>query len=150
MDNREKLIYCAGFMDGEGHIRICQHSKRVRYMLQISAVQATPQPLDFFVDLFGGTVSKRFTIYRGKPKAMFTWQCSSKAAEEALEMMLPYLVVKKDEALLALEFRKTFRPQFGERSKNSQEIEDRRGTMKIQLEQMRRDKREIHLVGAAA
>jgi hypothetical protein len=139
-----KIAYAAGFFDGEGHIRITQHSTRGSYMLQISAIQATPEPIEFLKELFGGTISKRFTIYKGGMKAVFTWQTSSKAAEITLLKMLPYLICKKDEAELALQFRKTFRPQYGERSKNSPELEQQRESMMYGLQKMRHDKRKVH------
>lgn len=149
MDRVHSVAWAAGFFDGEGHIRIAKHSKRGSYMLSISAVQATPEPIELLQKLFGGTAHKRVKSYRGALKVMFTWQASSKLAEGILMEMLPYLVVKRDEAELAFEFRRTFRPQFGDRSKNPPELEDRRRAMMLDLQQMRRDKREQHLPIAA-
>lgn len=139
------VAYLAGFFDGEGHIRITKHSSRGSFMLNISAVQATPYPLHLFVEKFGGTLKKRIIDYRGSPKALFTWQTSSACAENALREMLPYLVAKKDEADVALNFRSTFRPKYGERSKNSPELESSRLEMKLLLERMRHEKREAHI-----
>lgn len=149
MNEIAKVAYASGFFDGEGHIQIRNHSKRGSYMLSITAVQATPYPLTMFVELFGGTVSKRFTEYRATRRALFTWQSSSKQAEEALRRMMPYLVVKKDEAEVALRFRATFRPQYGERSKNSPEVEAAREEMMYLLQRMRVDKRAAHVTAAA-
>mgnify|MGYP006888293429 FL=1 len=114
-------------------------------MLSVTAVQATPYPLTMFVDLFGGTMSKRFIQYRGTKRALFTWQSSSKQAEDALRRMMPYLVVKKDEAEVALRFRATFRPQYGERSKNAPEVESARQEMMYLLQRMRVEKRAAHV-----
>lgn len=137
----EKVAYAAGFFDGEGHIRIQRHSKRGSFMLQISAVQATLTPLPLFAELFGGTVHKRIMQYRGTPRAQYTWQASSKSAEMALRAMLPYLLVKLDEAQLALEFRSTFRPQYGDRSRNPPELDERRKAMMYDLQAARKTKR---------
>ena len=117
-------------------------------MLQISAVQSTPEPIEFFVSLFGGTSVKRLMQYRGKPKVQYTWQASSKTAEMVLREMLPYLLVKKEEAELALQFRATFRPQYGDRKKNLPEVEEKRGAMMIDLQEMRKTKREAQLEAA--
>jgi hypothetical protein len=138
---QELVAYAAGFFDGEGHIRVSRHSNRGSYMLQISAVQATECPLPIFVELFGGTVSCRASLYRGRPKRLWTWQVSSKSAEAALIEMQPYLRAKADEVIIALEFRSTFRPQFGDRSKNSPELEERRRALMIDLQEARRAKR---------
>lgn len=102
------------------------------------------------VSLFGGTMNKRVVPYKGSPKARFTWQSSSKVAEKALRLMLPYLICKKDEAGLALEFRETFRPQYGERSRNPPELEHKRELMMYDLQEMRHKKRDIHIEAVAA
>ena len=62
-------------------------------------------------------------------------------AQNALEILLPHLRVKHDEALVALEFRKTFRPQYGERSKNPPELDAKREAMMYDLQAMRKAKR---------
>jgi hypothetical protein len=118
-------------------------------MLNISAVQATPEPVERLREIFGGTVAKRLLPYRGAVRVLFTWQTSSRLAEQVLVEMRPFLIAKADEADLALEFRQTFRPQFGDRSKNPPELEDRRHAMMVDLQQMRKDKREQHLPVAA-
>lgn len=115
-------------------------------MLQITAVQATEYPLGLFVELFGGTIAKRVFPYKDTIKALYAWQVSSKSAEDALNKMLPYIICKKDEALLALEFRKTFRPQYGERSKTPIHIVEKRHEIMRKLQLVRIDKR-INAVG---
>lgn len=118
-------------------------------MLNISAVQATPEPVEKLRELFGGTVAKRIIPYRGEVRVLFTWQASSKLAETVITEMRPFLIAKADEADLALEFRRTFRPQFGDRRKNPPELEDRRYEMMVDLQQMRKEKRAQHLPIAA-
>jgi hypothetical protein len=145
MTRAEQVAYAAGFFDGEGHIRIQRHSKRGSYMLSISAVQATPEPVEFLKKVFGGTVKKRAMVYRNQPKAMFTWQASSKLAGEILKEMMPYLIAKADEADLAMVFRATFRAQYGDRSKNPPELETKREAMMYDLQEMRKRKRESHI-----
>jgi hypothetical protein len=141
MTRQEKVAYAAGFFDGEGHIRIQKHSRRGSYMLNISAVQATEKPLPVFVELFGGSLHRRVISYRGTVRPLYTWQTSSKAAEDALREMQPYLIAKADEVVLALEFRATFRPQYGERSKNPPELEAKREAMMYDLQAARKEKR---------
>lgn len=140
MQDRE-IAYAAGFFDGEGHIRITKHSKRGSYTLQLSAVQATLDPLPLFERVFGGTINRRLVKYRQTPRAIYTWQASSGVAELALRRMLPYLIAKKDEAELALSFRETFRPQFGNRSKTAPEVEEKRRALMICLQDARKQKR---------
>jgi hypothetical protein len=140
--NEHDIAYAAGFFDGEGHIRIQRHSSVGSYMLSVSAVQATPDPLALFVALFGGTCKRRLMTYKGRPKCMYTWQTSSKSAEISLVKMLPYLRCKREEALLALEFRATFRSQFGDRSRLDEKVTKARHAAMIALQEMRKDKRQ--------
>lgn len=108
--------YAAGFFDGEGHIRIQKHSARCNtYMLQASISQATKEPLDWFVNHFGGTIKRRVVSYKhdgrvGK-RCQWTWQVSSSMAEAFVRSVLPYIKTKNVELEIALQFRKTFRPQ---------------------------------------
>lgn len=141
MTRQELVAYAAGFFDGEGHIRIQKHSRRGSWMLQITAVQATKAPLPLFIELFGGTLSERLKPYRGVLKRLWTWQASSRQAENVLLEMQPYLIDKADEVLLAFEFRSTFRPQYGERSKNPPELEERRKALMIDMQEVRKAKR---------
>jgi hypothetical protein len=143
MTRNEMIAYLAGFFDGEGHIQIAKHSKRGSYMLKITCVQATTYPLGEYVKMFGGTIAEHDFIYRGTPKRHWTWQASSKSAEMALREMQPYIIAKKDELEVALKFRSTFRPKFGDRSKmDASIIEDRRGMM-IDLQEIRKAKRTV-------
>lgn len=136
------LAYAAGFFDGEGHIRIQQHSARCRtFMLQATATQATLFPLDWLQERFGGTVASRLQGYRGEQRAQYTWQISSAGAERFLRLILPYMLVKRDEAEIALQFRATFRPQFGDRSRMPESVLKERNDMRLQLQQLRKDKR---------
>lgn len=84
----ERIAYLAGFFDGEGRIRISKHSTRSSYMLKLQCCQATPYPLDMYVDEFGGTVAHSVVLYRGQPKNYYHWQASSKSAENALNKMM--------------------------------------------------------------
>jgi hypothetical protein len=104
------LSYLAGFFDGEGSIVIRQSHT---IYLQINVTQTDPRPLQLYVDLFGGKVSKMHDD--GYWKKSYIWQISSHKAAAALEMMLPYLTVKKAQAELAVEFQKLI-PPVGDKS----------------------------------
>jgi hypothetical protein len=140
----EEVAYAAGFFDGEGHIRIQKHSSRCdTFLLQVSLTQATPYPLDWFVEKFGGTTKGRVVPYKDGKRTIYNWQSSSFVAERFLRVVLPYLRVKRDEADLALRFRGTFRPQHipgGHKRMDTNTLALRRA-MAGQLRQMRKDKR---------
>ena len=140
------LAYVAGFFDGEGHIRIQKHSTRCdSTMLSVTCVQATEFPLDRFIDFFGGTLKLRKMKYKGGTRRLYTWQTSSAQAEKFLRAIYPFLIVKKDEADIAFEYRKTFRPmhvvQSDQYKKLDRSIVSARNVMHDQLMQVRKDKR---------
>lgn len=54
----------------------------------------------------GGLVQNH-TRLNPKHRNIFTWQLHSLKAVSALEAMLPYLLVKKEQALFAIEWSKT-------------------------------------------
>ena len=82
--------YLAGIVDGEGCITYRRNGKG-RYYTRVTISQKRTQLLDWIVERFGGAYSKT------------TWTCGSRHSEWILTEILPYLVVKKDQAEVALE-----------------------------------------------
>ena len=143
--SRIDLAYAAGFFDGDGHIRIQNHSKRCRtMMLQCTVVQATEEIVQWFAETFGGTVSSRLLKYRGGVRPLHTWQISSKGAERFLVEIYPYMKGKRDEADVALAFRATFRPQHvkGGHKRMSKDVIELRQSQSNLLRAIRKEKRE--------
>lgn len=103
MDNVD-LAYCAGFFDGEGSVLIREKRKgdRVHHGVQASIQQNDPYVLAFFRDVVNvGNV----TSYVGASgNRIWRWQTSGKDAGLAMELLLPHLKLKKEEARIAIEF----------------------------------------------
>ena len=96
-DRQARVIYAAGFFDGEGHVSISTASHRG--ILKIGAGQKNREPLDLLLSLFGGTV------YGPDPKGMYRWtNVTSDKAMRALKELLPYLRVKREQARIGIEF----------------------------------------------
>jgi hypothetical protein len=91
------IIYAAGFFDGEGCVQIAHRKKTKVYFLKINAVQKTNEPLKILQGLFGGGIYTRRT-------APYAWDASSQQAFHALQEMLPYLIVKRKQAAIAIAF----------------------------------------------
>jgi hypothetical protein len=109
---RDDIVYCAGFFEGEGSVRIQNHGRRSRCLqLQVTVVQATLEPLDLFKKLFGGSIARRQMRYRGGYRNLYTWVASSKSGEIFLRTVYPYLRIKKEEARIALQYRDRIRDQ---------------------------------------
>lgn len=111
MTRRDKLIWAAGFFDGEGCVSIGQSrakytckdgrvSRFVSYNLALIVAQESKGPLDILNDLMKGKVTK--TYRRGK--LYWQWKTHGPEARDALIQLLPYLVVKRLNAELALRF----------------------------------------------
>lgn len=103
------IAWAAGFFDGEGTIdaRPRQRAHRCEYRLSLYVGQVDPRPLRLLAVLFGGSVASRRAGRRGRP--MWMWRVTGVGAETTLRTLLPYLIVKAEQARLALALRKMIR-----------------------------------------
>lgn len=100
-----ELSYIAGFFDGEGSVGIHRSyakNRAVRYELQVALVNTDPRPLWEVQKMFGGGVYLRKHL--PKHKDTYHWTLGQRASETFLKAILPWLIVKKARAELALEF----------------------------------------------
>ncbi len=102
--NNIDLAWAAGFFDGEGCVMICKRTKA--HAVRITVSQVDPRPILRFKSMFGGHISKQV---RQNPnwKDQWKWEQDSKSGVATLELLLPYLCVKKEVAELAIAFQKT-------------------------------------------
>jgi hypothetical protein len=114
--------YLAGLIDGEGCITI---GKQLRpdltptpaYAMRLIIAQSDKDFLEHWHEIVGiGVLLRRSKESVGKhiqPKyrdnclEVYTWQLSSKEAAQLLREVLPYLVMKKRQAEIALHFQST-------------------------------------------
>lgn len=92
-----EIAWAAGFFDGEGCIMIIADGRGIPY-LRLYIDQKVEEPIRKLHNLFGGSVS-----YSEKKK-IHRLQISSTQAASALESLLPYLTVKREQAILAMDF----------------------------------------------
>ena len=100
------LAYIAGFFDGEGCISIVRRMKRDSYALTIQVGQMERAPLEMFKARFGGTiyVQKR-SRHSFSSNELLAWRLSKRDQQRSfLEVMIPFLRSKKQEAQLGLRF----------------------------------------------
>lgn len=116
MSKSHRLAWAAGFIDGDGFITIQNRTTKYKdkvytgTYLRIGACQANILPLEELQNLFGGSI--RVKNSGPNPdgynrKEQWIWTLSTEAAKEALTQLLPYLLHKRQVALLALEFQET-------------------------------------------
>lgn len=102
--------YAAGLIDGEGCITMnkywdsrynsCSH----RYWVIVIVAMSDEMPLRLLWKRWGGSLTQRKRKNK-KWKQMWVWQINCQKAYRFLEDILPYLIVKKPQAELALQFR---------------------------------------------
>jgi hypothetical protein len=105
-----KLAYLAGIIDGEGCITISRASipsgPNRSYVLSLSVANTNYKLPQWIKDNFGGA------IYSGKAKnpngaSRQNWNTYGDHASELLEQVLPYLLLKTEEAELGVAFQKS-------------------------------------------
>jgi hypothetical protein len=100
--------YVAGLFDGEGYIRVNRwekpNSPHVRYQV-IVGLGMTYQPVILGLqEWFGGSIHEnRRDLRNPKHRIQFSWLVASQTAATFLRTILPHLIVKREEAQLALE-----------------------------------------------
>lgn len=104
MSDVATLAYMAGIIDADGHISIHRrrHGEKPYYSPLIGISGTQPQPHKIAQDLWGGS----FFTYRPKNpqhRLQYQWQCIGIRAATAIEAILPYLRLKEEQALVALE-----------------------------------------------
>jgi len=110
---KETLAYFAGLLDGEGCIYIHSGQKGKHrgdfWQLRVTMVNTNPTPLVRAKALFGGTIVKTHkggdygNIYW---RPTFTWCVVARVATRFLMQVLPFLIIKKQEAEEALAFKR--------------------------------------------
>lgn len=101
------LEYWAGLFDGEGCIRICRgwsRHKRPRYTLSVKLANTNQKVIILLKEAFGGSWYK---VKKMKPHHQDAWEwiLNAKGAEVFLRIIKHLLIIKKEEAEVALIFK---------------------------------------------
>ena len=103
----DTLFYLAGFFDGEGCIGLENVKALKAHKLQIQVDNIHKDQLLMFKKLFGGSM---YLVLRNKYNPnhhdIWCWKLADRKAEYFLKTISPYLITKKKQALIALEYRK--------------------------------------------
>lgn len=99
------LAWAAGFVDGEGCISITVRKPRraqrtPQYTAQLGVFNLDPAPLVKLHQMFGGTIYFRSRV--SHLRAVGEWRIKGKNAAWALEQLRPFLIVKREQAALAI------------------------------------------------
>ena len=109
-DNQREAVslsYLAGIVDGEGTIRIgsskaSKSNWNTRYYASISLGMTNKEIIEMLVKRFGSKVREERVANR---KVMYRWGTSGNiTVPNILKQLLPYLIVKKEQAKLVIEY----------------------------------------------
>ena len=96
------LTWAAGVIDGEGCIGIYRASFTLQLVLRVANID--PKMILKLEDLFGGHIRVSSPDKRPRRRRAFHWIIRDRRAENVLRKLLPFLVTKHDEAVIALNF----------------------------------------------
>lgn len=106
-----RLIWAAGFFDGEGCIKVTKtkvsYGRKYSHTFVLHITQKVKSPLFIFKQLFGGKIYKTIDNRHDK-YTRYEWCIFGKQALDALSLLEPFLVLKKDEAKVALKRKDAF------------------------------------------
>lgn len=106
-----ECAYLAGIIDGEGCVGV-YHRAGPRYgraggTARVYVCNTDRRILDWIAERFGGNVYTSRASTQPGWKTVYAWQATGKPAASVINEVLPYLVAKREQALLALEFIET-------------------------------------------
>lgn len=101
-----RLAYLAGVIDSDGCISIKRNrgAWQDTYSERVHIRQVDREAIDLLVEVFGGNIGiEDSQAKRGKP--LYRWGVSDKRAVEVLTALLPYLRIKREQAINCLALR---------------------------------------------
>ena len=110
--------YLAGIVDGEGSFYVCYDKRNDNYFLEMSVANTARSLIDWLKDHFGGTEKPSGQSRRMGCPSQWAWVVRGRKAEPIILRILPYLVIKRRQADLALEFIGTYNASLDKASAN--------------------------------
>lgn len=99
----EDCAYAAGIIDGEGSISIHKKEKSRCFVLAVQVGVTDYELVDWLQFFFGGHINSYQP--KGERKVVHIWRLFGTQAQEFIEQIKPYLILKKYKAELAISFR---------------------------------------------
>lgn len=130
LTNEQFWIWLAGFIDGEGCIYISRTKNENRwgyqYTLRLEITQANKELLDSIKERVGfgsNTWNKNINAVKNRvsKRQVYSIKWSSRKAYEILKKLYPYLVVKRAQASMGMEFQELVIKNYGKGMRVSDE-----------------------------
>ena len=97
-----QLAWAAGFIEGEGCIRLYVHTRGGAWKLRVTVGSTNVLQVKQLHEYFGGSFYPRKSTFGKHTKPQWCWEVSTRSAEEVLRAIEPYIVGKKEEVRLGL------------------------------------------------
>ena len=125
--------YLAGFIDGEGSLGIYRHNE-----LSIQIAQINRRVLDQIQSQYGGRVLIIRSRQNKKGHIHQYYLSRRNQVKIMIEDILPYLIVKKQEAEIVLKFINTYTTHYGrDKGPNMKYKQDERNSLAKQLKELK-------------
>ncbi len=114
-----KIAYFAGLLDGEGCVRIGKYKNSggdLRYRAFVQIAMTVEAPIDWLVQNIGGGKYIDWKLKSPNSKITYCWTINCKEITPILKVSLPYLLVKKEQALDVITFSETLHEKGGKGS----------------------------------
>lgn len=106
---RDQAAYLAGIIDGEGTFYIGQEVRHPKcFNSRILVVNTDIRLINWLKENCGGLVYTRSNSKNPSWKLKYEWITQKSQILPICEYVLPYLICKKEQAEVMIEFRKTF------------------------------------------
>lgn len=121
--NRTDLAYAAAIMDGEGHFGGTLHSHGKYPEIRIGVTNTSKVLIDWFLVTFGGWVQQREPDGLRHKKTCYEWHPCGQDVDWFIQLMLPFLKIKQQQAYLMLAYRSCSYGQTEKRSRIMERIQ---------------------------
>lgn len=127
MATEVEWAYAAGVIDSDGCIGISRERRYgtpspFYYRTKVRVTQSDLNVLMWFKETFGGYIGILNKVSPKYKRPVWNWYVNDSYVEDFLNGILSYLILKKPQAQLALEFRETKRGQRGLAVRQAQAI----------------------------
>lgn len=129
--------WAAGIVDGEGCIGLEKngHSRTQSYTLGLSIEMTHLSTIQKLRRIFG--CGKQYERHRNKRhRKLYQLQLHGKEASDAIRKMLPYLVTKREQANLAIEYSERCQTEPGNNQPVSVEVQNLRQIMYEEMQEL--------------
>ncbi len=109
MPTEAQLAYTAGIIDGEGCIRFNRQATRLT--MRVHVTNTNKALIDWLHRTYGGYVWAERRQYIPNAKPRFAWEVSAQAAYRFLHQVRPFLMLKAEQADLAISMQETKKPR---------------------------------------